>query len=123
MTTDIFKLLKRSIEEVKVKKTERGTLDEDTVFEVTVDSIIKRRNGMAESTNDSEDRNTQTTMKFRCKDAQYIQEGNFVLLDGVWRVIERYNVDINYVTGKGMFIKAFIGDQIVGNPTDPDWTA
>lgn len=122
MTTDIFKLFKKSIEQVTVKKTERGTFNEATVYSQQVDAIIKRRTGMQEATQESEDRETQTTVHFRASDAQYIEDGNFVLIDGRWRVIERQNDGKHFTQGSSKFIRAWLGDQIENEGTDPVWS-
>lgn len=122
MTTDIFKLFKNSIEQVTVKKTKRGALAASTVYSQTVDAIIKRRNGMQEAIANSEDRETQTTVHFRASDAQYIEDGNFVLIDGKWRVIERHNDGKRFTQGSSKFIRAWVGDQIAESPTDPNWS-
>lgn len=121
MTTDIFKLFKKSIERVNVKKTQRGTFDGATIYTQEVDAIIKRRDGMAEALQVSEDRNTQTTVHFRASDKQYIEEGNFVQIDGKWRVIERWVDGKHFTQGKSKFIKAWIGDQIEDAGGDPKW--
>lgn len=122
MTSDIFKLFKNSIVQVTVKKTERGTFDNTTVYSHTVDAIIKRRDGLTEAVNDSEDRNTQTTVHFRYSDKQYIEEGNFVQIDGKWRVIERLPIGTDFDKGSSKFIKAYIGAQIEGGSDEPDWS-
>lgn len=122
MTTDIFKISKKSIERVSVKKTERGTFDGNAIFTQEVDAIIKRRDGMAEAIQNSEDRNTQTTVHFRASDKQYVEEGNFIQIDGKWRVIERWVDGKHFIQGKSKFIKAYIGDQIDGGSDEPDWS-
>ena len=122
MTSDIFKLFKHSIEKVTVKKTERGTFDEGTVYSQEVDAIVKRRDGLTEAVNNSEDRNTQTTVHFRYSDKQYIEEGNFVQIDGKWRVIERIPIGVDFDKGTSKFIKAYIGTQIEGGSSEPDWS-
>lgn len=122
MSTEIFKLFKKSIEQVKVKKTKRGTMDDTQLYEVTVDAIIKRRDGMDEAVENSEDRNTQTTIHFRRTDGLYIEDGNFVEIDGLWRVIERHVDGKDFGMGKSSFIKAYIGNQIQGGSSDPEWS-
>lgn len=121
MTTDIFKIFKSSIEPISVRKTTRGELTEQIVWQHTVDAIVKRRDGMEEAINESEDRETQTTVHFRTADREYIEEGNFVLIDGNWRVIERWVDGKDFLKGKTVFIKAYLGNQITGNPSDPQW--
>lgn len=121
MTTDIFKIFKSSIEPISVRKTTRGELTEQIVWQHTLDAIIKRRDGMEEAINESEDRETQTTVHFRTTDREYIEEGNFVLIDGNWRVIERWVDGKDFLKGKTVFIKAYLGNQITGNPSDPQW--
>lgn len=121
MTTDIFKLFKKSIEQITVKKTERGTFDGATTYSREVDAIIKRRDGMTEAIENSEDRNTQTTIHFRASDKQYIEEGNFVQIDGKWRSISGIKDGKNFHTGKTEFILVAVGDDIKDGD-DPNWS-
>lgn len=117
---DIFKLFKKSVVQVQVKKTERGELSAGVIYQQEVDAIIKRRDGMAEAVENSEDRNTQTTIHFRASDKQYIEEGNFVQVDGKWRVIERLPIGEDFGKGVSKFIRAYLGDEIEGG-SDPVW--
>jgi hypothetical protein len=121
MTGDIFKLFKNSIESVKVMKTERGTLNQDVVYTQTLEAIVKRRNAMAEAVNESEDRNSTTSIHFRPADAQYIEIGNFVQIDGAWQVIERIRDGKDFDKGKTDFIYAFLGDEIIQLNDEPIW--
>lgn len=121
MTGDIFKLFKNSIESVKVMKTKRGTLDQDVVYTHTLEAIVKRRNAMAEAVNESEDRNSTTSIHFRPADAQYIEIGNFVQIDGAWQVIERIRDGKDFDKGKTDFIYAFLGDEIFQLNDEPIW--
>lgn len=122
MTGDIFKLFKKSIEQAPVKKTKRGAFSDAVIYSRTVDAIIKRRDGMVEAVENSEDRNTQTTVHFRASDKQYIEEGNFVQIDGRWRVIERMPIGEDFDQGRSKFIKAYIGAEIEGGSSDPNWS-
>jgi len=119
---DIFKLFKSSIEQVTVKKTKRGTFTDDTVYSQTVDAIIKRRNGMTEAIQESEDRNTQTTVHFRASDKQYVEVGNFVQIDGKWYVLELSKDGKDFDKGVSKFIKTTIGQQIEDAGDDPVWS-
>lgn len=121
MTGDIFKLFKKSIESVKVMKTERGTLNQDVVYTQTLEAVIKRRNAMAEAVNESEDRNSTTSIHFRPADAQYIEIGNFVQIDGAWQVIERIRDGKDFDKDKTYFIYAFLGDEIFQLNDEPIW--
>lgn len=121
MAGDIFKLFKNSIEPVKVMKTKRGTLNQDVVYTQTLEAIVKRRNAMAEAVNEGEDRNTTTTVHFRPEDAQYIEVGNFVNIDGAWQVIERIRDGKDFDKGKTAFIYAFLGDEIFQLNDEPIW--
>lgn len=122
MTTDIFKLFANSIEQVAVKKTKRGTFTDDVVYSHTLDAIVKRRDSMAEAVQDGEDRNTQTTIHFRASDSQYIEEGNFVQIDGKWRVLELNKDGKDFAKGASQFIKAYLGNQIEDAGNDPIWS-
>lgn len=121
MASDIFKLFKKSIEPVQVMKTERGTLGQDVVYTQTLNAIVKRRNAMAEAVNESEDRNSTTTIHFKPADAQYIEIGNFVQIDGAWQVIERIRDGKDFAKGATEFIYAFLGDEIFQLNDEPIW--
>lgn len=121
MPADIFKLFKKSIEKVGVKNTPRGTMTpEAPSFNVELDAIVKRRNSMAEAVASSEDRNSATTVHFKASDAQYIQVGNYVKIDGLWRTIEQVNDGKDLDQGVSKFVLATVGDDIVEGD-DPNW--
>lgn len=121
MPRDTFRLFRKSVEDVSVKKTERGTFDGAVVYQHSVKAIVKRRNGMSEAASESEDRNTLTTIHFMPQDAQYVEEGNFVLVDGRWRAIERWVDGKDFAHGRTEFIKAWLGDQIEDAGGGPVW--
>lgn len=122
MTTDIFKLFKKSIEQINVKKAPRGTLEGGTdVFNVTLDAIVKRRNLMAEAAQESEDYNNNTTVHFRSTDEQYIEVGNYVQIDGEWHSILGVNDGKHFVQGKSKFLRVTLDNDVVTFTDDPVW--
>ena len=123
MAQDIFKLFKKSIEQVQVRKNPRGTLQPATpVFDVTIDAIVKRRKLMSESVENSEDRNNNTTFHFRKSDAQYISEGNYVNIDGEWHSIEQIRDGKDFDKGVSKFIYVFLANDVVKFEADPVWS-
>ena len=125
MQQDIFKRFKHSIEKVEVSDKPRGTMDDlPPTFTVTLDAIIKRKSGMEESFNDSEDHESRTNFHFRPSDMQYIQVGNYIKLDGTWRSIESIDIGKHFRTGKLYFVYAEVADDITPmTNTDPSWGA
>lgn len=122
MPLDIFKTYKKGIEKVDVADFPRGTMDSEApTFTVTLDAIIKRKSGMEQSTENSEDRESRTNFHFRPTDAQYIKDGYYIKLDGTWRSIENTDVGRNPRTGKTHFIYAEIADDILPNTDEPVW--
>ena len=122
MTTDIFKLFKNSIETVSVKKTPRGTLEGGTdVFNVKLDAIVKRRNLMAEATNESEDYSNNTSIHFKQSDAQYIEVGNYVKIDGEWHSILEVKDGKDFDKGVSKFIFVRLNNDVVTFNDDPIW--
>ena len=122
MPADIFKTYKKSIESVDIRKTERGSFDEAIVWTETVDAIVKRRNSFTTSVSDSEDYTNNTSLHFRVEDKQYIEQGNFVKIDGVWRVIEQIKDGKNFRSGDSKFILAYVGNQIYQESNDIVWS-
>lgn len=123
MAQDIFKLFKKSIEQVQVKKAPRGTLEPETaVFDVTVDAIVKRRKLMADSVENSEDYANNTTIHFRQSDAQYIEVGNYVNIDGSWHSILQVRDGKDFAQGNSKFIRVFLDNDIVTFDTEPVWS-
>lgn len=89
MQQDIFKRFKNSIEKVLVSGTPRGKYDNDQpTTGVELECIIKRKSGMTQSTQNSEDRESRTNFHFRPSDMEYIKVGSYIKLDGYWRSIE-----------------------------------
>lgn len=123
MTSDIFKLFKGSVETVQVKGQKRGTFEQSAPdFTTTLDAIVKRRKSTAESTADSEIRNTTTTIHFRPEDAEYIKLGNYVNIDGEWHTISDVKEGKDFDTGKVEFLYVSIANDILPTPnTEPDW--
>lgn len=121
MTGDIFKLFKNSIERVGIKKTDSGKFGSSVVYSCTIDAIVKRRNGSTEEVNESQDFKTNTTIHFRATDKNYIEEGNFVLIDGKWRAIDHFDDGKNFDKGVSRFIKTYLGDLIEDAGGDPTW--
>lgn len=122
MPLDIFKTYKKGIEQVQVADFPRGTMESDNpTFTVTLDAIIKRKSGMQESFNDSEDHVSRTNFHFRPSDEQYIKVGYYIKLDGTWRSIESVDVGANPRTGKTHFIYAEIADDILPTTDEPVW--
>lgn len=122
MPLDIFKTYKRGIEQVEVADFPRGTMDkENPTFTVTLDAIVKRKSGMEQSTENSEDRESRTNFHFRASDEQYIKVGYYIKLDGTWRSIESIDVGVNPRTGKVHFIYAEIADDILPTTDEPVW--
>lgn len=122
MTGDIFKLFKKSIEQVNVKKTPRGTLDGGTdIYNVTVDAIVKRRTMTDEAVAESEDYNSNTTVHFRPTDAQYIELGNYMNVDGNWHSIIEIKDGKDFDKGKTKFLYCTLGNDIVTFTDDPIW--
>lgn len=123
MAQDIFKLFKKSIEKVQMMKMPRGTLDiEAAEYNVSLKAIVKRRDGMVQAIENSEDRQNTTSIHFKVSDAQYIEVGNYVNIDGQWRTIERIRDGKDFATGKSSFIYAFVGEDIVKLTNDPVWS-
>lgn len=122
MTTDIFKLFKKSIEKVDVKNTPRGTLSSGTpTFSVNIDAIVKRRKQFSEAVAESEDYNDNTTIHFRQSDAQYIEVGNYVKIDGDWHTIIEVKDGKDFDLGVSRFPYCKIGNDIVEFTEDPVW--
>ena len=122
MPLDIFKTYKKGIEQVDVADFPRGTMESEApTFNVTLDAIVKRKYGMEESFNDSEDRESRTNFHFRPADEQYIKVGYYIKLDGTWRSIESIDVGVNPRTGKTHFIYAEIADDILPTTDEPVW--
>lgn len=122
MQQDIFKRFKKSIEQVEVSDKPRGTLEtEPPTFTVTLDTLIKRKSGMTEGTNDGELRESRTNFHFRPSDAMYIEVGNYIKLDGSWRSIESIDIMQNFRTGKVYAVYAEIADDIVPINDEPVW--
>lgn len=123
MQADIFKLFKKSIEQVQVKRAPRGTLEPETeVFDVTIDAIVKRRELMADSVENSEDYANNTTVHFRQKDAEYIAVGNYVNIDGSWHSILQVRDGKDFSRGKSRFIRVFLDNDVVKFDADPVWS-
>jgi len=122
MQPDIFKIFKKSIEPVQVMKMPRGTLDIGTAtFNETLDAIVKRRNLMAGSVENSEDYSNNTTIHFRTKDAAFIEEGNYVQIDGKWHSILQDRPGKHFVQGKVKFIRVFLDTDVAKFESDPVW--
>jgi len=122
MTKDIFKLFKHSIEQVKVKNTDRAAISKPQPdIEVTIDAIVKRRKSMATAIETSEDYNDATTIHFRPTDAQYIKIGYYVEIDGEWHTIKEVKDGKNFHTGATEFLLATIDNDIVPAEEDPVW--
>lgn len=122
MPLDIFKTYKKGIEKVEVADYPRGTMENEApTFSVTLDAIIKRKSGMEQSTENSEDRESRTNFHFRASDEQYIKVGYYIKLDGTWRSIESVDVGRNHRTGKTHFIYAEVTDEILPTTDEPVW--
>jgi hypothetical protein len=122
MPLDIFKTYKKGIEQVEVADFPRGTMESETpTFTVTLDAIIKRKSGMEQSTENSEDHESRTNFHFRPSDAEYIKVGYYIKLDGTWRSIESIDVGVNPRTGKTHFIYAEVADDILPTTDEPVW--
>ena len=122
MTKDIFKLFKHSIEQVKVKNTDRAAISKPQPdIEVTIDAIVKRRKSMATAIETSEDYNDATTIHFRQSDAQYIKIGYYVEIDGKWHSIKEVKDGKNFHTGATEFLLATVDNDIVPAEEDPVW--
>lgn len=121
MIGDIFSLFANSVEQVAVKKTRRGVLTAETVYSVTLDAIVKRRDGMGKAIEVSENQTTQTTVHFKAEDKDFIEQGNFVQIDGRWRVIERWNDGKDFDRGESEFVRCWLGDEIEDAGDDPSW--
>lgn len=121
MAVDIFNLFANSLETVAVKQAVRGTMGVPTGTSVNLQAIVKRRNSMAEATNQSEDYNNQTTIHFKASDKQYINVGAFAQVDGEWHTIEQVRDGKNFDTGKTEFYKVYLADDIQPTTDDPVW--
>lgn len=122
MAHDIFKLFKKSIEPVMVTKVPRGTFDiEEAEFTVTVDAIVKRRNLMAGSVENSEDYSNNTTVHFRQEDAEYIEVGNYVKIDNQWHSILPVKDGKDFDQGKTKFLYVFLNTDVATFTKDPVW--
>lgn len=104
-------------------KMPRGTLDIPAAeFDVTLKAIVKRRDGMTEAVENSEDYQDTTSIHFKPTDNQYIEVGNYVFLDGSWRTIERIRDGKNFDSGKVEFLYAFVGNDRFTLTDDPVWS-
>lgn len=122
MQQDIFKHFKKSIEVVTVADKPRGTMDsEPPTFSVEVDALIKRKHGMTSGGNDDELRESRTNFHFRPSSANYIEVGNYVLLDGSWRTIASIDIMQHPRTAKVYAIYAEVADDIVPTDDEPVW--
>ena len=118
--TSIFNLFKT--EKITVRKTTRGELTDSVVYEEELTAIVKRRTNSVEGGQDDELYSNATTVHFKPTDYQYIELGNYVLIDGLWRNIQGLKDGMNYHTGKKEFILAALGDEIK-NTDSPNWGA
>lgn len=118
---DIFKLFKKSIETVSVKKTKQGTFTSTTVYNVDLQAIVKRRSGTANGSNDDDQYKNSSTIHFMPKDAANVELGNFVKYDGLWREITFIKDGKNFDTGKTEFLWVTVGDEIIESPDSPNW--
>ena len=57
------------------------------------------------------------------KHKSLVQIGNYVKVDGDWRLIERVIEGKDFNTGEVNFIVATIGNEIIDSPDDPAWTS
>lgn len=122
MPQDIFNLFANSIETVRVKAADRGTFEfDDTTQPVSLNAIVKRRKGMAEAINESEDRDNRTTVHFYPSDAQYIQAGVFVEIDGKWHSIQEVRDGKNFDTGATEFLYVFLDNDETTFTDEPVW--
>jgi len=122
MAHDIFKLFKNSIEKVQVMKMPRSDLDIPTPeYNVQLDCIVKRRNLMAGAIENSEDRNNNTTLHFRQKDAEYVLVGNYVEIDGNWHSILQVRDGKDFDKGESKFVYAFLNNDIKQMSEDIVW--
>lgn len=121
MPADIFNLFANSLETVAVKQAVRGTMGVPTGTSVNLQAVVKRRNSMAEATNQSEDYNNQTTIHFKASDKEYINIGAFAQVDGEWHTIEQVRDGKNFDTGKTEFYKAYLANDIQPTTDDPVW--
>lgn len=120
--SDIFRLFKKSIKKVNVKNAPRGTYErESPTFNVSIDAIVKRRNTLAEAVSESEDYNSNTTVHFRLKDAQYIKIGNYVQVDNEWKSIIEIRDGKDFSTGKTKFLYVVLGNDIIPETDEPIW--
>lgn len=122
MTGDIFKLFKNSVEQIKVKKTPRGTYDGGTdSYNVTVGAIVKRRTMSEEAVAESEDYNSNITVHFKPSDSQYIELGNYVEIDGNWHSIIEIKDGKDFDKGTTKFLYCTLGNDIITFTDDPVW--
>lgn len=119
---DIFKLFKNSIEDVKIKNTDRASIKKDNpTIEVTLKAIVKRRNKMSVSTETSEDKNNDTTVHFKPSDSQYVKIGYYAQVDNEWHSIKEIKDGKNFNTGVTEFLYAKLDNDIVPVEEDPVW--
>lgn len=117
-----FKRFEKSIETVTVSDRPRGTYEtEPPTFTKELKAVIKRRNNMSESVENSEDRETRTSLHFYPEDEQYLHVGYFIKLDGSWRTIEDVKLGKNFRTGEVYFVYVHIGDDIIPLTDEPVW--
>ena len=115
-----FEQFANSIEQIEVHTINRSALDRTDTF-VTIDAIVKRRDSMAEAVAESEDYNNATSIHFRQSDAQYIEVGKYVKLDGRLRTIVEVRDGKDFDLGVSIFPYAFLGDDILNEPTETEW--
>lgn len=122
MPLDIFKTYKHGLEDITIADFPRGTMSrENPTFKVIVKAIVKRKRGMEQSTENSEDYESRTNFHFKPSDAEYIKVGYYIELDGTWRSIESVDVGVNPRTGKTHFIYAEIADDRLPEDDEPVW--
>ena len=103
-------------------KMPRGTLDIGTAtFNETLDAIVKRRNLMAGSVENSEDFSNNTTVHFRAKDEQYLEVGNYVQIDDEWHSILQIRYGEHFVQGKTKFFRVYLNTDVAKFESDPVW--
>lgn len=123
MPADIFKLFKKSIEQVQVSTADRGELPQDQPsVAATIDAIVKRRKTLAEAVNESEDNESRITLHIRQSDAQYGVVGNYMNIDGEWHSIVEVRDGKDFSQGKSNFVYIVLGNDIYQPNKEHIWS-
>ncbi len=110
----IFKLFNKASEPIEIVKiNNRSSLVQTKVYDVTLRAIVKRRLSMDATSYGAEDKQYHTSIHFKIDDAQYIEVGNYVKIDGLWHTVKTVRNGKDFCTGESDFIYAEIDNDDV----------